>query len=57
MDLYSTTDLGLVKMEQERRYGLGRHHRKGTTPSHTIMLRVRAKERVRLSRLDQGKDR
>lgn len=57
MDLHSTTDLGLVKMEQERRYGRGRHHRKGATPSHTVMLRARARERAWLSGLGQVKGR
>ena len=57
MDLYTTTDLDLVKMEMERRYGLGRHHRKGSTPSHTVMMRARARERGRLSGLGQGKHR
>jgi hypothetical protein len=57
MDLYSTADLGLVKMEMERRYGLGRHTRKGSTPSHTVILRARARERARLSRPSQVKGR
>jgi hypothetical protein len=57
MDLYSTADLGFVKMEIERRYGRGRHHRKGSTPSHTVILRARARERARISGLGQAKNR
>lgn len=51
MDLHTASDLGFVKSEMERRYQVGRHQRKGTRPSHTIMLEAREHERTRLSGL------
>lgn len=48
MDLYSTTDLNVLKAEIARRYGVERGERTGPTPSLRIMLRARAAERQRL---------
>jgi hypothetical protein len=48
MDLYSTTDLNVLKAEIARRYGEGRGNRTGPPSSLRIMLRARAAERERL---------
>lgn len=45
MDLYSTTDLNVVKAEMARRYGVGQDERPGSPASLRIMLRARAAER------------
>lgn len=48
MDLYSTTDLNILKSEIARRYGMERGERPGPPSSLRIMLRARAAEREHL---------
>lgn len=48
MDLYSTTDLNVLKAEIARRYGEARGDRTGPPSSLRIMLRARAAEREHL---------
>jgi hypothetical protein len=48
MDLYSTTDLNVLKAEIARRYGVERGERPGPTSSLRIILRAQAAERERL---------
>jgi hypothetical protein len=48
MDLYSTTDLNVLKAEIDRRYGVERGERPGPTSSLQIILRARAAEREHL---------
>lgn len=48
MDLYSTTDLNVIKSEIARRYGIERGERPGPPSSLRIMLRARAAEREHL---------
>lgn len=48
MDLYSTTDLNVIKSEIARRYGMEHGERPGPPSSLRIMLRSRAAEREHL---------